>query len=390
MKMNDCRKRRYRRCSYRCGVKLICLFMVFCIALTACHKKEGTEEPFVVKIGVLLDFTGERETQSEQIYKAVRMAVDEINSAGGVLAEGYGIELICKDDMGDYMNSVAGYYQLVEEGVCAVIGTNNSEGMKQLVTASSNANVPIITPAITDSFVVEAANFTFQSCLSDKYMTKALANYTVAELGIENTALLYEASNARNISLYENFAAAALSEGLGIAYAAELNELSEAALDEAFSRIVTSGAESVFFPAASEEMETMILKAARKSGYKGVFLGIPEYALLTEDTSSYEIYVPCNMASDNDDPQIRSFVDKIGEVSFDGVRPAYDAVYMIRDAIEAGYLAAPASIALKLPFLEGETELGFYVVGAYGDTQKSVDFIRIKDADVTYCGTVFE
>ena len=96
------------------------------------------------------------------------------------------------------------------------------------------------------------------------------------------------------------------------------------------------------------------------------------------------------MAVDNADVQVKNFVKKLGEVSCDGVRPAYDAVYMLRDAIEAGYLATPASIALKLPFLEGETALGLYIVGAYGDIQKSVDFIRIKDGEAAYCGTVFE
>ena len=121
-----------------------------------------------------------------------------------------------------------------------------------------------------------------------------------------------------------------------------------------------------------------------------MFLGLPEYAEIKEDTCGYEIYVTCNMAEDNDDPQINSFVDRFGDINCDSVRPAYDAVYMIRDAIEAGYLATPASIALKLPFLEGETALGFYIVGAYGDMQKSVDFIRIKDGSASYCGTVFE
>lgn len=370
---------------------LIILLMVLCLCLTACRKQEkSTEEPFVVKIGVLLDFSGEKSEQSEQTYKAAQLAADEINAAGGVLTDGYSIELIRKDDMGDYMNSVAGYYQLVQEGVCAVIGTNNAQGMKELVSASNSANVPIITPSVTDNFVVDASNFSFQSCFSDKYMTKALAGYAVEELGIENVALLYAASDERNIILYENFAASAISEGLGIAYAAELAELKETVLEEAFARIVQSDADAVFFPANAEDMETLILKAAKESGYKGVFLGLPEYAEIKEDTCGYEIYVPCNMAADNDDLQISSFVDRFGDINCDSVRPAYDAVYMIRDAIEAGYLATPASIALKLPFLEGETILGNYAIGAYGDVQKSVDFIRIKDGSENYCGSIFE
>ncbi len=389
--MKDCSKKISGSCPYGKGVMLITLLMVLCMCLTACRKEEeSTEEPFVVKIGVLLDFSGERAEQSEQIYKATQLAVDEINAAGGVLTDGYSIELIRKDDMGDYMNSVAGYYQLAQEGVCAVIGTNNAQGMKELVSAGNSANVPIITPVITDDFVVDASNFSFQSCFSDKYMTKALAGYAVEELGIENVALLYEASDEKNIILYENFAASALSQGLGIAYAAELNGLSETVLEEAFARIVQSDADAVFFPATTEDMETLIFKAAKKSGYKGVFLGLPEYAEIKEDTCGYEIYVPCNMAADNDDPQISTFVNRLEDVSCDGIRPAYDAVYMIRDAIEAGYLATPASIALKLPFLEGETLLGNYSIGAYGDVQKSVDFIRIKNGSANYCGSIFE
>lgn len=88
---------------------------------------------------------------------------------------GYMLELIKMDDAGDYMNSVVGYYKLVEEGVCAVIGTNNSKGMKELINASSSANVPIITPSITDDALVAAANFVYQACFSDKYAMQAMA-----------------------------------------------------------------------------------------------------------------------------------------------------------------------------------------------------------------------
>ena len=61
-----------------------------------------------------------------------------------------------------------------------------------------------------------------------------------------------------------------------------------------------------------------------------------------------------NMAADRDTDMVGAFIKKFGAVVSDGVRPAYDSVYFIRDAIEKGYLATAASIALKLPFLEGE------------------------------------
>ena len=91
-------------------LRLLALLVIACVGLSACGKKKSEtkdEEP-VVKVGVLLDFSGEKASESEQLYSAASIAVDEINAAGGVLTDGYMLELIKMDDAGDYMNSVAG------------------------------------------------------------------------------------------------------------------------------------------------------------------------------------------------------------------------------------------------------------------------------------------
>ena len=95
-------------------LRLLALLIIVCVGAAACSKKDNdtAQEPFTVKLGVLLDFSGDKKEESEEMYRAVSLAVDEINASGGVLTEGYSIELIKKDDAGDYMNSVAGYYQL--------------------------------------------------------------------------------------------------------------------------------------------------------------------------------------------------------------------------------------------------------------------------------------
>ena len=89
-------------------LRKICLFLMLisvCAMLAGCRKKNNpTDEPFVVKIGVLLDFTGDKASESERMYDACELAVDEINEAGGVLAEKLEVVLIKKDDGGAYMN----------------------------------------------------------------------------------------------------------------------------------------------------------------------------------------------------------------------------------------------------------------------------------------------
>lgn len=376
-------------------LRLMALLIVACVGLTACGKKQENtvQEPFTVKIGVLLDFGGDKKAESEEMYRAISLAADEINSSGGVLTEGYKIELLKKDDEGDYMKSVAGYYQLVQEGACAVIGTNNSEGMEELIKASASANVSIITPSVTDDLLVSAANFVYQACFSDKYMTQALAKLLALEQnksGIsQSVALVCLSEDERYVSLYGDMAASLNSYGIETVYAGEVSGYTEDNIRQTFEKIVSSGAQNVFLPDSPDNIEKL-LDIAKKTGYKGAFIGLPEWYEYDGDTYGYNIYVPVNMAVDRDDKAVKDFLGSLGDVTSDGVRPAYDAVYFIRDAIESGYLATPASIALKLPFLEGSTVLGDYSIGAYGNTEKTVDIILMHGREKSYMATMFE
>lgn len=375
-------------------LRLLALLVIACFGLTACGEKEEstTEEPFVVKIGVLLDFSGEAKEESEQMYSAAALAVDEINDAGGVLAQGYRIELVKKDDGGDYMNSVAGYYQLAGEGVCAVIGTNNSQGMAELIKASASANVPVITPSVTDDFVVSAANFVYQSCFSDEYMTEALVSFIAArqgELSDSKAALVCLPENERYAALYEDMAASMQSGNINTVYANEISGYTKESLGEIFDEVVKTGADIMFIPAPADELGT-IFSTAKECGYEGAFLGLPEWSAYTGKTYGYDVYIPVNMAADREDEAVQNLVRKLGSAACDGVRPAYDAVYFIRDAVETGYLATATSVSLKLPFLEGSTALGDYSIGAYGNAEKTVDIILMNDGGKSYAATVFE
>lgn len=374
-------------------LRLLALLAIACVGLTACGKKQDNtaDETSTVKIGVLLDFSGEKKDESEQIYNAAQLAVDEINAAGGVLEEGYDVELLKKDDAGDYMNSVAGYYQLVQDGVCAVIGTNNYKGMEELIKASSSANVPIITPSVMNDLLVSSADFIYQACFSDKYMTKALTEFISSQHSdiSRSIALVCPIGDERYISLYEDMAASVNSYNMDTVYAGSIDEYTLDKLEAVFKAVADTEAENVFIPASLDDLES-VLSSARKSGYSGNFLGLLQWQDYAGDTYGYDIYIPVNMAVDKKDENVESFVKKLGSVTSDFVGPAYDAVYFIRDAIESGYLATAVSIALKLPFLEGSTALGEYSIGAYGNVEKAVDIVMMCDGQKNYMATLFE
>lgn len=399
---------------YRKSAALIMLCCLCAFCFFGCKKKEENKasEPFTVKIGVVHDFTGEGKEEAEQIYQAVCLAAEEINAAGGVLTEQYMLEVIKKDDKGDSMSAVAAYYELVQEGACVVIGVSTDEGMAELVNVSGRENVPVITVTVTSDEVVSGADFCFQACFSDKYMTQAMAAYAKDRLGVSRAAVIYDVradesgaengGSSKDILLYEDFVASALAQGIQVVYAAAAGLTEGDELEQQFLRIQETGAEAVFVPPLSlleawgSEGLKELFEAAEKAGYTGSFLGTPEYEGVW-DTCGYQVYIPVNMAYDSTDSKIGEFVEyfcgKSGyepEQLKDGVRPAYEAVYYLRDAIEAGYLAAPVSVALKLPFLTGSTPLGDYGIGAYGNVGKAVEFYYVRDGKREYSGIIFE
>lgn len=387
------------------SVLLTIVLLISTLMLSACRKEENAGEiSTVIKIGVLLDFSGAKAEESAAMLKAMQMAVDEIN-AEGVLTEKFTLELVTKDDNGDPMQSVAGFYQLVQEGVVAVIGTNNEIGMEHLVTASANSTVPVITPSVSNDTIVNAANFCYQAGYSDAYLMKALAKFTKDELEESDVAVIYARDNTvytnlptnhkdRNIALYEDFVAAMLNESVSVTYATELEEMEYNAVLKAFDKIMKADTRVTLVVASAEDMENIVLPAARTKGYEGVFLALPEMTSLN-NTEDYTMYIPVGYTYDNPKAYVEEFTNKlvdyihVGESTAD-VRSAYEAVYILRDACEAGHLATPVSIALKLPFLEGSLVLGEYEMGAYGNITKSVDIVKKYNGHKDYVTTLFE
>lgn len=380
------------------GKRLISLALVIVMlfTFTGCNRAEVPQSgPVTVKLGVIFDFSGEKAEESQQMYNAIEMAVNEINEAGGVLTEKLKIELIKKDDKGIPLEAAGAYYQLQEAGVCAVIGTNTLETYEQIWDISNTVNIPIITPVLTSNELVVAADFSNQSCYSDKYVMEAISYFSESGLNIDKLAVAYFAGDEYSVDCYENFMAAAIADKLNVVCVNEL--VAEEDLQNFWKAAAEAGAEAVFIPADTGDNVDRILNSARECGYNSIFLGTDKYSEVVENTLGYEIYVPCNMSVTNTNPDIGAFIEKYcstysvaADAMCDGIRPAYDAVYFIRDAIEEGYLATAVSVALKLPFLTGSTVLGDYEIGAYGDVKKSVDFELMLNEEISYIGSVFE
>lgn len=146
-----------------------------------------------IRIGALIPMTGGLQSYGEASLDGIRMAVDEVNAAGGLL-DGRQVELVVGDTQTRPQAAIDTAQRLVSvEGVVGIIGalaSGNTIPVAQNITSVnripqiSNASTA---PAITD---LDDDDFLFRTVPSDAYQGVALAQIVGGE-GHDNVAVLY-------------------------------------------------------------------------------------------------------------------------------------------------------------------------------------------------------
>lgn len=116
-------------------------FFIFHFALIGC----AVTRP-VLKIGLVAPFEGRYRDVGYEVVFAVRLAVREINAAGGV--GGYSVELVALDDSGDEQMAVEQARKLqTDASVIAVIGHWRENTTLAAAPEYERAGIPLIAPS---------------------------------------------------------------------------------------------------------------------------------------------------------------------------------------------------------------------------------------------------
>src|SRR3972149_461345 len=192
------------------------VMIVGLLAFAACKddKKEGktpTAAPGVegpLKIGYLLDFTGALAAFGPDEENAIKLAIKQINAAGGVLGDP--VEIVRGDSGTDKDIGVAEATRLVDiEKVHALVGSLASgvtlavaegvTGPKHILQISNASTSPALTAANDNDYL-------FRTPISDAAQGQVLAKL-VEDLGVTSVCTMY-VNNAYGLGLSENFATA--------------------------------------------------------------------------------------------------------------------------------------------------------------------------------------
>ncbi|GAB1401063.1 ABC transporter substrate-binding protein [Aminivibrio sp.] len=143
-----------------------------------------------VKIGVVLPTSGPIAYDGTLALNGVKMAVDEINKAGGI--HGNEIQLFVEDSAGIPATAVAAMEKLVGmEKVTAVVGDFGSSCTLAMMDVAQRAKVPLITPVSLAPKITEMGNiWMFRGCDNSAMIAKAFTKWAVQEKKVDKWAYI--------------------------------------------------------------------------------------------------------------------------------------------------------------------------------------------------------
>ena len=154
----------------------------------------GTEIGKTLKIGFNFEETGDVASYGTAEQKGAKLAVDEINKAGGV--DGKQIEVTDKDNKSELSEASTVSTNLVTQAkVNTIIGPATSGGTGAAITNAAKASVPLITPSGTQDDLTKGQDYLFRTTFSDSFQGKILSKYVTDNLKAKKVVLYYDNSS---------------------------------------------------------------------------------------------------------------------------------------------------------------------------------------------------
>jgi len=157
-------------------------------ALAGCASLTGSGSDKIT-IGLLQPFTGEVSWVGKSSEKAVNLAIDEINDAGGI--NGADVELVTEDSEASQQTAVSAQRKLINsDSVTALIGPTSFTLPAVMNIAQQKKVVQISPTAGTSKLDNKGGEYVFRTSTSDSVGGKAMAKLAVDQ-GVEKMAVMY-------------------------------------------------------------------------------------------------------------------------------------------------------------------------------------------------------
>ncbi|WP_238991430.1 ABC transporter substrate-binding protein [Rariglobus hedericola] len=364
------------------------------LAFAGCAPKDASA-PTTVKIGNLASITGKDASFGQSSTKATRLAIDEINAAGGVL--GQQIELIFEDTQSKPGEAAMVVKKLVtRDHVVALIGEVISSRSIEAASVAQTLKIPMLTPTATNPAVTATGDYIFRACFIDPFQGKVLAKFARDDLGSKRAAVLTSTSSSYSTGLSKVFVEQYTEAG-GEVVADQKFAEGDKDFKAALTAIRAANPDVIFVPAYYTEA-SLIAKQARELGITVPLLGgdgweAPELFEIAGDAVE-GCYYSTHFSADSTDPKLQAFVARY-RARYDGATPdcmaalGYDAAYLLVDALRRAGSTDPVKIKDALAATRGfEGITGRIDMGPDRNASKPATILKIQNRKPVYVKTI--
>lgn len=276
----------------------------------------NTEAGDTIKIGGLAPLTGNVSVYGVATNNGIKMAVDEINKAGGVLEKQ--IEYIVYDEKGDPIEAVNAYNKLVQDDkIIALIGDVTSKPTIAVAQKAVKDRIPMITATGTTADITKAGDNVFRACFIDPYQGELMAEYAAKKLNAKTAAIIYDNGDDYSTGVADAFEKEAKEAGITITNK-EAYQPGSVDFKSQLTKIKAGNPDVLMIPVYYSDV-ALIAAQAKDIGIKSKLLGADGWDGVLEkiDKSNLDAVKDCYFCSqyspENKDEKLQNFLKQYTE-----------------------------------------------------------------------------
>ena len=329
---------------------------------------EGT-----IRIGFIGSLTGEAASYGEPQRDALKLAVDDINSSGGI--GGRTVEIIYEDGECSGEGGANAAQKLVNVDKVEVIlgGSCSSETLAALPIVEK-AGVVIVTGSATSPDLVNKSKFFFRVYPNDSAQGTVLANAAYAK-GWKNVAVIQEQTNYP-LGIYKAFAAA--FEPLGGKITKEEFPTGTSDFRSALNKLKAGKPDALFVIVQTVASADRIFKQVKELGWKPALIVndvvISDTVTVSDNEDFLEGTLGADFVLDKENEKLQKLENAFQIAYGTDIRypnytsAVYDSLYIIRDAIIAvGYDGEEIAKWARVSIKDWHGASGSITVGSDGE-----------------------
>ncbi|HOX60463.1 MAG TPA: ABC transporter substrate-binding protein [Candidatus Magasanikbacteria bacterium] len=296
-----------------------------------------------LKIGVVAPLTGEMATWGESVRGGAEIAVDEINSTGGV--NGQKIDLIFEDNFAcDKTASVNAINKLIKMNNSKINLMTCSGAVLATAPITEQAKTIMMVPGGSTAAIAEAGDYVFRTTISDDIQAKNLSKFIADSMKIKRIAIIY-VNNDYGVGFFNNLSTEISTNG-GQIVKSEKYSPEDTEFRTQLTNIKNTSPDALIIICYGKEGGT-IAKQARELGIRVQLIGTDNFGtneVATAGGQAVDGAIFSTEGIDMEQPRTKHLIDAYTQ-KYNHVPPVdyvvadtYDAIRLLADAISArGY-----------------------------------------------------